>query len=305
MKIALAYICVVLVWSTTPIAIQWSNDSLSFIAAISLRVVIAALICAVMLRLWGNKLIRKRSDWHALFAGAFGLFPNMVLVYWSAQFIPSGLIAVILGAYPFFVGVFSLFILKENTFTVERGFALIIAVVGLGLIHVEQFSVDRYAALGVLGIFLSAIFFAVSTVYLKSVGGGIEPLRQLSGTLMIAAPCFIATWFFTDATLPVSISIKSLLGVSYLVFGGSIAGGLTFYYVLSHCKVEKVALIPLMTPIAALLIGRFVGGERLDELAWVGSGLVLVSLGFYQGVFKQLANGNVWNALRVRLQLSS
>ena len=63
-----------------------------------------------------ESLIVERRDWGVYAASALGLFPNMLLVYWAAQFIPSGLMSVIMGTYPFFVGAFSLLVLRENFF---------------------------------------------------------------------------------------------------------------------------------------------------------------------------------------------
>jgi len=285
-KIIAVYIGVVLIWSTTPLAIKWSNSSLSFMAAVSLRMLIAALICVVLLVIFRKKLIRSRRDWHAMLAGALGLFPNMALVYWSAQFIPSGLISVVFGVYPFMVGVFSVFILKENPFNFSRVLALIIALVGLLVIHLGQLNFGDNALYGIIGLVVSTLFFALSTVWLKSLGGGIEPLRQLAGTLLIATPCFAITWLFFDGELPTNIDTRSIVGVTYLVVAGSIFGGLGFYYVLRHCLVSTVALIPLMTPVVALMVGYFIEGEVLNNTSILGSFLVLFSLAVYQGALR-------------------
>ncbi len=285
MKVIAAYLGVILIWSTTPLGIQWSNSSLSFTEAVAVRMFVASIVCVFLLGLSRKKLIVARSDWKALIAGALGLFPNMVLVYWSAQFVPSGLIAVVLGIYPFLVGVFSFLILRDNPFTYSRVLALLIALAGLALVHWEQLQLGPQAALGIGGIVLSSVFFAASTVWLKRVGGGIEPLRQLTGALLLSTPFFIATWFFTDGELPTEIDLRSLTGVAYLIFAGSIAGGLAFYYVLNHCKVATVALIPLMTPVLALLVGYVVEGETLSRGAMIGSGLIVFSVAVYQGMF--------------------
>ncbi len=286
MKVALAYLCVVLVWSTTPLAIKWSNNSLHYMAAVGLRMLIAAIICLCVLGVLRKKLIKRRKDWLAMLAGAAGLYPNMVLVYWSAQYIPSGLISVILGMYPFLVGMFSLIILRENLFNVSRVMALGIALLGLLVIHLEQIQFGGNAIFGVLGMVVSTLFFAGSTVWLKSVGGGVEPLRQLTGTLLIATPFFVLTWFIFEGDIPSEVSTRSVLGVAYLVITGSIIGGLAFYYVLSHCRVSTVSLIPLITPVMALMIGYFIEGEVLSHTSIFGSFLILFSLAIYQGVLK-------------------
>jgi probable blue pigment (indigoidine) exporter len=286
MKVILAYIVVVLIWSTTPLGIKWSNESLSFTAAVALRMAIAAILCWVILLSLRLKIYEKKRDLHAYLAGCIGLFPNMLLVYWSAQYIPSGLIALILGVYPFLVGLFSILILKENPFNAVRVIALTIALVGLGLIHYSQLQLGAQELLGVLGILLSSVLFAYGTVWLKKVGGGIHPLRQLTGTLTIAAPCFVISWWLMDGTIPEAMHWKSAFGVGYLVLAGSLLGGLTFFYVLKHCSVGSVSLITLMTPMMALVMGYLIENEHISMLSILGAALILVSLALYQGLFK-------------------
>lgn len=288
MKVIAAYSSVVLIWATTPLAIKWSNSSLSYIEAVTARMCFAMIGALVIVLVLRKKIFRTRHDWKPMLVGAFKMYPVMLLVYWSAQYIPSGLISVVFGATPFFVGLFSVVILKENQFNTSRVIALVVALVGLVIIHVDQLDIDVKAAWGVLGILTSAMLFAVSTVTLKKIGTTIDPVRQLAGSLLIAAPFFALTWLVKDGELPESIDERSALGVAYLVIAGSILGGLAFYYVLHQCKVATVSLIPLITPVASLCVGYFVDGEVLSRSVLVGAGCVLLSLSLYQGVLQNV-----------------
>ena len=286
MKIIAAYTSVVLIWATTPLAIKWSNSTLSYMEAVTARMsfsVVGALFIAAVL---DRRVFQSRKDWLPMLIGALKLYPIMLIVYWSAQYIPSGLISVIFGATPFFVGLFSIALLGENNFNPVRIAALIVACFGLVVIHFDQLNMNATAALGVLGILVSTILFALCTVALKKSGASVDPVRQLAGSLVIAAPCFLITWVFTDGELPTYIDSKSISAVLYLVVAGSIVGGLAFYYVLKKCDVQTVSLIPLMTPVAALIIGYVVDGEKLDATMFVGIACVLGSLALYLGVLR-------------------
>lgn len=293
MRVAAAYIGVVAIWSTTPLAIQWSNSSLPFITAITLRMVLAFALCLVVLAVLRKPLISQRSDWKAFAVGGLGLFPNMLVVYWSAQHIPSGLMAVMLGITPFFVGVFSRLFLKENVFTLARLLALAVALAGLALIHSEQLLVGRSAVLGMLGMLCSSVMFALSSVWLKAVGGGVDPIRQGAGVLFAAAPCFAVVWLLSGAPLPVELDGKSIAGVAYLVVAGSVLGGTLFFYVLRHCAVDKVSLITLITPVIALAIGQLVADESISWRSACGAALVVSALAVYQGVGRRMLT-RVW-----------
>lgn len=284
MPVICAYIFVVIIWSTTPLGIQWSNSSLTFLAAVTLRMVLALMVCSLLLLIMRRPLIQQVSDWKAYAAGCLGIFPNMLVVYWSAQYIPSGLMAVVLGIYPFFVGLFSLFMLKENVFTLPRILALVVALSGLALIHSEQMAVGDRAVQGILGMLLSAVLFAASSVWLKAVGGGVDPWRQSTGVLLLAAPCFVVTWWFADGAIPAQVDVKSISGVAYLVLAGSVAGHTLFFYVLKHCTVGTVSLITLITPVIAMLIGVYAADEVITAKGAAGAALIVFSLAVYQGV---------------------
>lgn len=282
MKVGMAYLSVVIIWATTPLAIKWSNSSVTFVSAVTTRVLFALVISLILLAILRRPLINKPSDWLAYFAGLVGIFPNMLLIYWSAQYIPSGLAAVIFGLYPFAVGLFSFLIMKENIFNLRRVIAIGMAVIGLGVINLDQFAIGGNALLGVFGVALATVLFGLSSVWVKHVGQGIDPLRQSAGVLTLAAPLVVLSWFIFDGEIPVVWDFRSIVGLSYSTVAGSVLGSVLFFYVLGHCNVSSVGLITFITPIVALLIGALVEGEQFSVSTVVGCVLVVISLGVYQ-----------------------
>ena len=51
-----------------------------------------------------------------------------------------------------------------------------------------------------------------------------------------------------------------------------------YYYVLRHVKATRVALITLITPVAALMLGHYLNGEALQTEAIIGSATILSGL---------------------------
>lgn len=288
MQLAGAYCLVVLIWSTTPLAIKFSSSSLSFVSAITLRLLLALVICYGLLLALRRPLVRSSKDWKVFIASGVGLFPNMLLVYWAAQFIPSGLISVLMGSHPFFVGLVSWVVLKENPFTWSKSLALACALAGLAVIHLDQLQMSREAALGVATILLACVIWAASVVWVKKYGADIEPLRQGTGSLLVAVPWFLVAWYFLDGRLPAHVDSTSLLGVGYLVIAGSVVGHTLYFYVLRNYSVATVSMINLMTPVLAVLWGGWFAAEELNATAIMGAGLILLALGVYQGAFARL-----------------
>lgn len=278
MPVYLAYALVVLIWSTTPLAIQWSNDSVSFLTAVVLRMALAAALALVIVALLRRRLFDRPGAWKAYLAASFGIFPNMLVVYWSAQFIPSGLIAVIFALSPFVTGGLSWLILKENPFNPRRVLALLVALAGLCVIFWDQIRIDERSAFGIGGLLLSCAMFSLSSVSLKKLDCGTGPLEQTTGALLFALPGLLLSWWWVEGAFPQTLSPKSLTGLLYLAVLGSLLGFTLFYFVLQRLTPSAVSLITLMTPVLALFIGAVVADERLSLSLLMGAAMVLFAL---------------------------
>lgn len=288
MSAYLAYGAVILIWATTPLAIQWSNDSLSFIEAVTFRMLLAVSLGFVVIAISGRRFDISRDAWRLYLTASLGVFPNMPVVYWSAQFIPSGVMSVIFGLMPFFTGLMSWLLLKHNPFNTPRLLALMLALTGLALIYRDQLALEPSAGWGMLGMLASSLMFAFSSVGIKRLSVNINLLSQMTGSLLVALPGLLACWWWLDGELPSSISLRSALGVGYLALAGSMLGFTLFFYLLNVMAVSTVSLITLISPILALCLGTLVAGETLTPHLAYGAALVLLALAIYQGLAERL-----------------
>ena len=113
-SIPMAYIGVIIIWSTTPLAIQWSGDGVGYLFGITSRMILGMLVGLMVAGLFSIPL-----PWHAearrtYLAAGLGVFFAMTSVYWSSQFIPSGWISVLFGLAPIVTGLLATFLLAER-----------------------------------------------------------------------------------------------------------------------------------------------------------------------------------------------
>lgn len=285
MAVLFAYCCVVLIWATTPLAIQWSSDSVSFIAAASIRMAIALALALPFFVFLRGSLASFWQYRQVYFAASIGIFPNMPVVYWAAQFIPSGLVAVIFALSPFVTGVMTLLLLKQNPFSVRKIFALLLAVLGLVVIFYHQLHFDFRSIYGISGILLSCILFSFSSVWVKKITTqqaiNVDALYQAAGALLFSLPGLLLCWWLMDGVVPVDVSIKSAGAILYLAVVGSLVGSALFFYILQRLSASAVSLITLMTPVLAIMLGKNLADEDLSAHTLAGVALVLVALLFY------------------------
>ncbi|BFM17234.1 DMT family transporter [Maricurvus nonylphenolicus] len=282
MAIAIAYGVLILIWTTTPLAINFSNSGFSFIAAVSARMCLALVIAVAILILWRRKLPTDDKSLKNYFIASLGIFPYMPLVYWSAQFIPSGLLPVIMGISPFVTGLLSLIMLKENPFTLPRIMALLLALLGLGVILADQQHQPGNAVFGVIGMLSSCVLLAWSSIWLQQQQHHLPPLEHTTGALMFAVPSLIACWYGLDGTLPeVDTNMAAVGSTVYLATCGTLLGYSLYFYLLRELGAMSISLITLVTPLLALWLGAQVAHEQLSPQLLAGTGLVLGALVTY------------------------
>lgn len=283
----LAYLFAIAIWSTTPLAIKLSNDSVTPITAISLRMILAITVGVVILSITRRFTVFDRRYFKLYFAGSIGIFPNMVLIYYAANILSSGLIAVLMGLSPFVTGLLAHFVLGEEFFTRRKLLAQLIAIVGLVTVFFGQLSVDSSSAWGVLLMLCSVLLFSVSSVMVKRFSLERSPtsLDQTIGAMTFSMPGLLLVWFLFDGDFNIELSAISFWSISYLALVGSLIGFVLFFYVLKQMSVAMVALILLITPAFALVLGHLAAGEVVSSSIIIGSALILVGLVLYENLF--------------------
>ncbi|MEQ8800174.1 MAG: DMT family transporter [Salinisphaeraceae bacterium] len=283
MPLPAAFAIVVLVWSTTPLAVKWSSGGgVTFLEGVALRMVAGALLASLLIRAFGLTRDYSGAACRMYASGALGFFGAMGLLYWAAQFLPSGLIAVVFGVAPLFAGLFGALMLGERTLTPLRVGALLAAMAGLAILYRGEMAINADAAPAIAALVVATTFYALSSVLVKRNSVVMHPLSQVGGALWITAIGFTLVWAVTDGQLPSEAAPRTLGAIAYLSVFGSVLGFMLYFHLLARLPVATVALIPLMTPPTALSIGWLVAGEPLTRHALLGATLIVTALAIYQ-----------------------
>jgi drug/metabolite transporter (DMT)-like permease len=289
MSVPAAYLGVILIWSTTPLAIQWSAQGASFSFAVMARMLIGLAICSVLLVATRTALPLTAAARRLYAISGLSMFMAMLLTYWGALHIPSGLISVIFGLSPLVTGVFAALWLSERTLTPIRLAGLGLALAGLWLIFGQPWPGDGQATLGTAAVVAGMTLQALGLVWIKRLNVRASALAITTGSLGVAMPLFVLAWLIADsARLPPDTTLRAGAAIVYLGVLGSVVGFTLYYYVIKHLDAGRVALIMLVTPVAALLLGQTLNQERIPAVGWAGIALIGAGLLLYE-----------WQALRL------
>ncbi len=284
MSVPAAYLGVVLIWGTTPLAIKWSGEGVGYLFGVTGRMVIGVVLALVLVYLMRLRLPWHRTARHTYLAAGLGIYVAMTSVYWAAQFMPSGLIAVLFGLTPIVTGLMARIWLTEQGLTPLRLAAMLVALSGLVVIFNVGLETGHQIFLGMVGVLFSVVSHSASAVWVKRMDSGLHGLVITAGGLMVAVPLFLLTWFLQGNAWPATIPPKAVSSILYLGVIGSVLGFALYYFVLRHVEATRVALITLVTPVIALLVGHWFNGEIIDGRVWLGTLLIMTGLlGFELG----------------------
>lgn len=281
MSVPAAFLSVVLIWSTTPLAIQWSSQDGGFLFGISARMVLSVFVCLVLVALTSRRMLWHRRALASYLVAGLGIWGAMTAVYWGAQHVPSGLVSVVFGLTPLVTALMAALWLDEPSLTFPRLAGIAASLVGLWVIFGQGPGVDPALGLGLVGLLVSVTIHSASSVWLKRIDAGLHPLETTTGALMIAVPLFLLDWWLLDGGLPEALGRRTLLSIVYLAVFGSVLGFVLYYYLLAKVQASRVALITLLTPVLALALGEAVNGEQVELGTVLGTGIILAGLSLF------------------------
>lgn len=278
MRITLAYISVVLLWATTPLAIKWSGEGPGFLFAVTSRMAIGATCILLTLAVLGRSLAGHRKAWLTYLAVAVQIYGSMIIIYWSAQFIPSGWISVIFGLAPLMTALLANLLLKEKNLSFSKVCAYGLGVSGLYTMFGTAIHLGGNAALGIAGAVIATLLQSVGAIWIKRINAGLPALAQVAGGLGLALPAYLITWAIVDGQWPEKLSTVNIAAIAYLGVIATTIGFSLYYYLLTHLSATRVALISLMTPVMALILGHLANHEPLTKQIMTGTSLILAAL---------------------------
>lgn len=281
--VPLSFLAVVLIWSTTPLGIVWSSESVHPTMAVLLRMLIALVLGLLVIMMTKIRLPWNRIAFKLYGFSAIGIVGGMLLSYFAARYLPSGTMSLIFGLSPLISGLLAQKLLNEPKLGPMRILALLLAFTGLGVVCSAKLALGSDSWIGLSLILCAVLLFSLSGVLIKTVHIAIHPIASTVGALLFSTPLFALAWLLFDASLPIDTwSVRSMAAIAYLGFFGSLIGFVAYFYILQHLNASTVALVTLITPVFAMALGAQLNGEAITEALVIGAGLVLGGLGLYQ-----------------------
>lgn len=276
-----------LIWSSVFLFIKIGLRDLPPVTFAAVRLIVAIAVFLPILRWRGVSLPSRAADWTVIFvAGVLILGANYALLFWGAQYIPSGLTAVVGAITPAFALVFGHFMLPDDPFSLKALGAIAIGIAGVAIISADQLHVaGRMAMLGSLAVVGGAMCVGFAYVYVKArtlktgAAGRLRPEVLTSGQIICAAvPMLVFAAIREGNPLAQNWTPWAIGSVAYLAVAGSVGGTWLNYWLLERISATALLSMSLVEPLIAVLLGAAFLGERITLNAALGGVLVLCSI---------------------------
>jgi len=282
-RVLAGFAVLTLVWGTTWAAIRVGLAGVPPFTGVALRFSLAGALLFALARRLGVPLGGGgRREWLLwLSNGALSFCVSYAVVYWSEQYIPSGLAAVLFATHPLFVAVLAHFALPGERLSAPTVAGLAFGFAGVAVIFSDDLRLlggahVRDAALVML---LSPLASAVSGVLIKRWGAGVHPLSLAAVPMLLCGAVMTPVALVVERGVPVVLDLRSLGALCYLAVFGSALTFTVYYWILARVSATAVALSSYLIPIVAVAVGVLLFDEPLRPRLVAGSALVLAGVG--------------------------
>lgn len=275
------YALLVLIWAATPLAIVWSVQEVHPMWVLIIRYFGASVLALVILAAMRNPLPFDRTSMMSYVAGSLNLIGAQLFIYLAANYLTSGLMALIFGFSPLVAGLIGHIILKTNRLIWLQWLGMAVAVGGLSFVFAESAD-SKVNPWGVVLMLISMVSYISSIFWVKQINAPLKPMSQATGSLIVSALGSLALIPFIWQHFPTQIpSTNAIIGFAFTMILSSIVAMLCYFWLIRRLAASTVSLSNVMTPVIALVLGATLNNEHISSNAFVGIVIVMFGIVMY------------------------
>ena len=280
MGVVLVWVLTCLIWSTVWLFIKLGVKDVPPVSFAAVRLAIAILVMAPIVWTMKTPLPRTWRQWRLILGTGFLLLGvNYGLLFWGAQFISSGLTAVLQSVTPAMALVFAHYLLHDEPMTARKISGLLLGVAGIAVIYWEQLHFGGRALAGSIAVTAAAVCVAYAYVMMRRSGRDLHPSVITSGQMIAGfVPLVVYALAVEGNPLEIRWTRTALISVAYLAVMGSVLAAWLNYWLLPRVGAVNLLIMGLVEPPIAIALGAWFLDERLQSRTLVGSAMILASV---------------------------
>lgn len=266
------------------------------LTVVVVRVVLAATMLLVVLRVLGTNLTRDGKVWLAYFG--MGFLNNVLpfsLIVWGQSHIASGVASILNATTPLFTVIVAHVLTSDEKMTGGRLVGVLIGLMGvaymIGGVSLASIGSDVLAQIACLAAALSYAFAGVFGRRFKSMG--VTPMQTAAGQVTASSLMLTPVMLLVDRPwmlpVPSTAAILALIGVAAL---STALAYVIYFRILATAGATNLLLVTFLIPVSAILLGVLLLGETLQAKHFAGMALIGFGLAAIDGrPWKALTSG--------------
>jgi len=282
-KLLAAFAGLYLIWGSTYLAIRFAIETLPPFTMAGVRFTVAGAV----LYLWSRHLrgveAPSRSQWRAAaVVGGLLLLGGNGAVVWAEQFVPSGLVALLVATVPFWMVLLD-WVAGGARPTPGLVLGLLAGLGGVALLVTgdEVGGAGPSALLGGLAVLGGAFLWAAGSIYSRSadlpsslrLGSAMQMLT--GGAMLLGVGAILGEWAEVD---PAAVSARSALALGYLVVFGSLIAFSAYIWLLRVSTPARVSTYAYVNPVVALVLGWALADEPITPRIVLAAVIILAAV---------------------------
>ena len=252
------------------------------LTVVFIRVAIAALALYIYLRIRGDEMPKEKSLLTAFFI--LGLMNNIIpfsLLFWAMKSIPSGLASILNATTPIFSIIVAHFMLSDEKMQMNKFIGVVLGLIGVAvLVGGDAFSSSNIAVLGMAACLVAALSYAFAIAYARrfktmGVSNSMVAFGQLTASTLIMLPIMLVIDQPWNLPMPSGGVVASLITLALI---STALAYVIYFRILAGAGAVNAALVTLLVPASAILLGILFLGEILEPRHYAGLVLILTGL---------------------------
>jgi drug/metabolite transporter (DMT)-like permease len=278
----ISFIILSLIWSSTWVVLKVGLYSLPPFLAAGIRFSMAFIILYFYARLKGVQLPDTlRSHLFLVLFGALNFTGGYAFVYWGQQYIASGLGSVLFSVMPFYVLIFSIWLLPEDKINFIKFAGVLLGFSGVVIIFWDQLQINELhnrAMWGMLAVVTAPIFSTFGTILGKKARKHYDPIALVTFPMLYASIVFYILSIIFEQESSVLFDFYAVFSLFYLSILGTAVAFAIYFWMLKSNSAVMMSMITFVTPPLALVWGWILLDEPVTYLLVVGLVSILAGI---------------------------
>ena len=247
------------------------EDGLDIFNILFLRFGIAAFLMLVIQLARREKFPRGKILLQLMCMGALGYVGQSFSYLTAIKYASAGLVALLLYLYPMFVFLLSVLVLHEKA-TWVKVVAILIALLGTGLTVDPAGGQLPGILLAISAALIYSVYIIVGTNVMKYVSA-----VQSSVVIFASAGAVYGILTAFSGIHPPATS-RGWINIIGIVLVATVIPVITFLSGLERIGPTHAAMLSTLEPVVTVLLAAWVFGERLQSIALLGGGMILIAV---------------------------